>query len=429
MEGISYSGLKSMNKTEYLKQFKKPAPWRKASGVLFFAKYKFSNGKLDLVAVPFRKYADAAKCFKNEVKKDKKTPYKPMLTLLASFELAKNNKGILTAEITPMQGGMNSDYLESVGKELFSTLKMDFNVVGDQTLDVGDLVEIAKGENPYEDPVKIEKEAAEELARRKTNLARVSKIINNIPVIDAAIGKASPDKLMAKIKTFEEVLIQVEKDAAEDLNITEEEQNDINRISKSITRWKEQLANLPKDTANAPDIESDTIIDNLEASEKSETQREKEAFEIEDTNNETASLLKKNKKKVSKAVASLKKLKEKIVNAKIDADAATKELTKLQGHVAQGIGIDVDKDDSMAEIRPIIAKINKDITQLQSYVEEKLRPQLAQREVLKEELKKAMDKENKNAALLINELKDSVLSDMEAQFATFENNLSQFYKN
>ncbi len=34
MDEITYSGLKSMNKTDYNKLFKKPAEWRKATAVL-----------------------------------------------------------------------------------------------------------------------------------------------------------------------------------------------------------------------------------------------------------------------------------------------------------------------------------------------------------------------------------------------------------
>ncbi len=49
---LSFAGLKDMKKNDYAKSFKKPKNWKKADAVLFLAKYKFSNGKLNLVAVP-----------------------------------------------------------------------------------------------------------------------------------------------------------------------------------------------------------------------------------------------------------------------------------------------------------------------------------------------------------------------------------------
>ncbi len=89
---LTYAGLKNMQKNDFAKLFKKPAPWKKAQGVLFLAKYKFDNGKVPLVAIPFKKYNEAAKCYKNEVKKD--SIYSAKLTLLASLEQVRTTKEI-----------------------------------------------------------------------------------------------------------------------------------------------------------------------------------------------------------------------------------------------------------------------------------------------------------------------------------------------
>jgi hypothetical protein len=58
---LTFEALSNMKKSEFIKLFKKPAPWNKAKAVLFLAKYKFSNGKVALVAVPFKKYTTAFK--------------------------------------------------------------------------------------------------------------------------------------------------------------------------------------------------------------------------------------------------------------------------------------------------------------------------------------------------------------------------------
>jgi hypothetical protein len=105
--------------------------WKKATGVIFLSKYKFLNGKTPLVAIPFRKYTEAAKIFKDEIKKDKTCTTK--LIMLAAFTFKKKDDGNLLAEVTPMKGGMDYSLLETYGKELFARLKVDFNVIGQQT--------------------------------------------------------------------------------------------------------------------------------------------------------------------------------------------------------------------------------------------------------------------------------------------------------
>jgi hypothetical protein len=68
---ISFANLEKMNKSLFIKLFKKPAIWKKATAVIFIAKHKFSIGKvkIDLVAIPFKKKTEATTCFKKEVKK------------------------------------------------------------------------------------------------------------------------------------------------------------------------------------------------------------------------------------------------------------------------------------------------------------------------------------------------------------------------
>lgn len=425
MDEITYSGLKSMNKTDYNKLFKKPAEWRKATAVLFLAKYKFSNGKLPLIAIPFKKYNDAARCFKEEVKKDKEIPYAPKLALLASIEMVKNASGVLTAQITPMKGGMNNDYLEAEGKELFSALSMDFNVVGEQILDKEDLMEVsaAAGENLNSE------DAAKELAKKKAYLDRINSMLKNLPKLDAAVGKADAKALKDKLTIYEQALAELEENS-QGQNNSPETAADIQKISRAIESIKERLNALPKKQETDNDnIASDAILDNLDNADIDDQKTISEAENLEDIADNSKNIESSNLKHIKKSQNELIKLKNKIMAGDIDPDKAMKELNILESDVSTGLGLNLNENDTVDEITPIMEKMAKDILQLQKYVDQKLRPQLEQRAILKEEVEVILKETGKNPAVLINDLKETVLKEMEAKFSTYELNLNNYYKN
>lgn len=422
MEELTFAGLKSMNKTEYQKLFAKPTTWRKAKAVLFLAKYKFSNGKIPLVALPFKKYTLAAECFKNEVKKDKDVPYKPKLTMLGSFGLTKDENGVLTAEITPMQGGLNNDYLESYGKLLFSKLKMNLNVAGEQQLNKGDVEEVlSKSEEST-------RGAAEITAKLNARLGRISKMLANLPKLENAVGKVDPTKLEKKLVVYREALDSVKKEAQKDGNITPEEQNDINRIQSALKTIEDKLANLTDGAEEITNVASDALIDNLENAESVEEKTAQEGSTLQDLSEEASNLEEKNRLRLGQVQKQLVELKNKIVNVRIKPDQAIKELNKLHGEASEGLGLETTEEDTSDEILAIRNKLVTDIQELKRYVDEKLTPMIEQRVEMKKQLQLEIKETGKNASVLIDDLKVNVLDKMKNKLANYETELNKLYE-
>lgn len=422
MEELTFAGLKSMNKTEYQKLFAKPTTWRKVKAVLFLAKYKFSNGKIPLVALPFKKYTLAAECFKNEVKKDKDVPYKPKLTMLGSFGLTKDEDGVLTAEITPMQGGLNNDYLESYGKLLFSKLKMNLNVAGEQQLNKGDVEEVlSKSEEST-------RGAAEITAKLNARLGRISKMLANLPKLEDAVGKVDPTKLEKKLVVYREALDSVKKEAQKDGNITPEEQNDINRIQSALKTIEDKLANLTDGAEKITNVASDALIDNLENAESVEEKTAQEGSTLQDLSEEASNLEEKNRLRLGQVQKQLVELKNKIVNVRIKPDQAIKELNKLHGEASEGLGLETTEEDTSDEILAIRNKLVTDIQELKRYVDEKLTPMIEQRVEMKKQLQLEIKETGKNASVLIDDLKVNVLDKMKNKLANYETELNKLYE-
>ena len=100
--------------------------WKKKRGVIFIAKYKFGNGKLPVVAIPFKKFNDAKKAFKEQVK----PKHAPKYVLLGELEMYKKDDGNIVAEVTQKMGGAD---IEMAAAKLFSKMKVQFQLKGEQT--------------------------------------------------------------------------------------------------------------------------------------------------------------------------------------------------------------------------------------------------------------------------------------------------------
>lgn len=239
---LTFGALSNMKKSEFIKLFKKPAPWKKAEAVLFLAKYKFSNGKVALVAVPFKKYTEAAKCFKNEVKKD--SGYTAKLTLLASLDKKKVD-GNLTFTAIPREGAMNPDYLDTYGKELFGTLKTGFSVVSsDGKMDEKDLKEVVEAAGEELSDKKIKSIVAKEERRGKA----LNKISENLGQFEKIIGKVKPIELNEKLTLYKEVLSGLTKEADGD------DLDDLKKTSERIEIMKKLIEDVEKSTEIAESI-------------------------------------------------------------------------------------------------------------------------------------------------------------------------------
>jgi len=247
---LTFAGLKNMKKNDFKKLFKKPAPWKKAKGVLFLAKYKFSNGKVPLVAIPFKKYNDAAKCFKKEVKKDK--AYSAKLTMLASLEQSKGEKGNLTFDVTPVKGNMNADFLNTYGKELFGKLKMGFNVAGvDGPLENEDVQEVVKAADESLSTKKTNKL----VAKRNKRAAKANKVKAKLSKFEKAIGKVEAPKLNEKLVLFKQILADLEQEAQADGQIDADEQKELDRMYANIERIETLIADVDEAKGIAANIQ------------------------------------------------------------------------------------------------------------------------------------------------------------------------------
>ena len=239
---LTFGALSNMKKSEFAKLFKKPAIWKKAGAVLFLAKYKFSNGKVALVAVPFKKYTEAAKCFKNEVKKD--SAYTAKLTMLASLEQEKVD-GNLTFTAIPREGAMNPDYLDTYGKELFGNLKTGFSVVSsDGKMDEKDLKEVVDAAGEELSDKKIDSIVAKEERR----VQKLNKISENLGQFEKAIGRVKAPKLNEKLALYKEVLDGLEKEAEgenlDDLKKTRERVEIMEKLIEDVEKAKDVATNI-----------------------------------------------------------------------------------------------------------------------------------------------------------------------------------------
>lgn len=235
-----------MDKNTFGKLVRKPILWQKAKGVLLFAKHKMTNGKLPLVAAPFKQYPLASKCFKEEVKKDRGN-YTAKLTLLASFEWKKGLDGNMSIVLTPMQGGMNLDYAQASAQELFKKMQVDVKVVGAAgKLELDDLTEIntASGEEASK---KSEKKTQKELEKRNKRLAKIDKITEKLGKFEKSIGRVDLLLLEEKIVLFDTVLEEIKKEAKLDGKIDPTEAAEIDRLKANLDKVKKQLEN---NTAN-----------------------------------------------------------------------------------------------------------------------------------------------------------------------------------
>jgi hypothetical protein len=240
---IKFSNLEETGKSLFIKLFKKPATWKKANAVIFIARYKFSDGKkIDLVAIPFKKKTEAMHCFKHDVKKA--ASFKSKLTSVAALSYGKDDDGNLSFQITPIQGGLNLDYLDSYGKELFSKLKTGFKVVGsDEVLDTSDLKEVLS----VNDEKISDQKLTNIIAKQKVRKEKLGKIQDNISKLEIALAKdVEPQKIEKTVTQYENVLKDMGKEAMEDGHIDNDEKDAINSVKEYITKLKLAVKVVPE---------------------------------------------------------------------------------------------------------------------------------------------------------------------------------------
>jgi hypothetical protein len=247
---LSFKGLKDMKKNDYTKLFKKPVNWKKASAVLFLAKHKFSNGKMNLVAIPYRKATEANKIFKQEVKKAE-GGYTSKLTLLSTLEKVQDDKGNINYTITPLQGGMNLDFLQTYGKDLFKKLKVGFEVVGAEAMNIDDLEEVTEAAGE----MLSNKKSSKITNKQAKRAAKADKIASNLSKFEKIIGKVAPDQLEDKLATYEQVLVDMQAEAQVDGEITVDEQQQLDDLTQKISTTKVLVVKVKEATTIAENIQ------------------------------------------------------------------------------------------------------------------------------------------------------------------------------
>lgn len=179
---ISFAGIKQMTKTEYYKCFKRPVDWKKAEAMICVVKHKFTNGKVPLVCIPYRKKIVALKTYKEEVKKE----LAPKFFLVASTQMVKQSNGKTALEITPLKGAAN---IKSDVIALFQKMKMEV-VLKDGVPDNNNIPDpkkktIDKKETSPVSPKQAEQQQLVQqfkdiVKRVKPELKKIGEIIQNI---------------------------------------------------------------------------------------------------------------------------------------------------------------------------------------------------------------------------------------------------------
>lgn len=261
---LTYETLPKMNKTTFARLFKKPMPWQKAKAVLLFAKYKFTNGKLALAAVPFKKLTEAKTCYKDQVKKA--TDFKPKLVLFAQLDWQPALDGNLQITLTPLQGKMDLEYAQTYARELFAKLKIGVDVVG------------AEGEMTAEDLKEVLEESGEELSNKKIEKevkkrvdrsARLVKVADKLGKFERNVGKLPLETAQQNLATFQTFLEELKTEAASDGHTDEEEQAEIHRLEWRLEQLAAQIQQIAEQGAVAlTEKQRKTMFKGLDKMEK-----------------------------------------------------------------------------------------------------------------------------------------------------------------
>lgn len=232
---LTYSNLEKMDKGTFKRLFKKPMPWQKATGVLLFAKQHLTNGKLPLVAIPFKKYKDAHVCFKEDVKKS--SGFSAKLVLLARLEWNKELDGNAHITLTPVQGKMDLEYAQTYARTLFGKLKVALTVVG-----AGEGFTSEDLESVLEEGEELSDKARnKELKKQQKRRAKLDKVTSKFGKFEKSIGKFPLSTLEKNIEIFQGILANLEQEANEDGTIEETEREEIEQLKSRLAQLEQQV--------------------------------------------------------------------------------------------------------------------------------------------------------------------------------------------
>lgn len=121
---FDFEAFKALKPTVYKTQYCKPAVLRKATGGIFLTEYTMGNVATKCVLIPFKKYTEANKTFK-QIKQSKEHPL--IKVALATLEVStENNKETLKANL--QLGNLTVEKLLKKSKVLNKWIKMGLEV-------------------------------------------------------------------------------------------------------------------------------------------------------------------------------------------------------------------------------------------------------------------------------------------------------------
>lgn len=148
---------------------------------------------------------------------------------------------------------MNTDFLDTYGKELFGKLKTGFEVLGTEgklnNEDIQEVVEAA-------DETLSTKKTTKLVAKRQKRAAQATKIQENLDKFEKAMGKVEVPKLQEKLALYKQVLNNLTVEAQEDGEIDVDEQKELDRMQQTIERMEQLIEDIEKAKTIATNIKN-----------------------------------------------------------------------------------------------------------------------------------------------------------------------------
>lgn len=258
-DAFDFDELKGQKYTEYKKVTCKVNKVKKAKGGLVVRKFDLSNKKKADLFIPFMKAKDAMLAYK-ALKKDKKI-HKVKDTALVSVACVK---GEVTLDI--LQGGMDATAITDGISQLFADMTLNLTVTGmPSTEEDGDNSDTEETSETSTAPETSTDEDDTKKEDKKTKrAAKRAKMREGVAKLDSVKDKASKDKIEANIEKYETALAAVIAEAEADGKVDEDEQKEIDELTKALNDLKEEVAKGgDKKTRKLSKKERETIVSNM----------------------------------------------------------------------------------------------------------------------------------------------------------------------
>jgi hypothetical protein len=249
---FDFGALKALKLAQYEKEYCKSAIVRKAGAAIIFVDYKLSGKKTPCVVLTFKKYAEAAKVFK-DIKTSKEHFMKK--TALAEIIIGKGADGKEEITVDLKKGGISPAVLQLKGEDLFvNTIGMALKIIGgaEAELEPNDVPESESEEttnataNNNSSKENISKEQnsnqdASKLAQKEDRASKIALMKENVDKMEKAVGTTSKEKLEPNVLKYEAALAQLTKAAQVDGVIDQKEQASIDELKAALENLKKSM--------------------------------------------------------------------------------------------------------------------------------------------------------------------------------------------